>query len=124
MQSLNLQLQRHRYHQIGALLGLLLETEEEAKKERDKSLAIVRVNDRIDELNEGWEPTWERNSKEDKLMIVYHHYDAWDCLKGFDCVIASFSEHPTVIKYIKSEKKAKQIIEEMEEDLKLIFVVE
>lgn len=90
------------------------ETEEEAIKERDKRLAIVRVNDAILSLNEWWKPDWKDD--EEKYSIIYERkYD------GFAIANNSYSQRDLSISYMKSEEIAEQIIKEHQEDLKLIF---
>lgn len=90
------------------------ETEKEAIKERDKRLAIVRVNDAILSLNEWWKPDWKDD--EEKYSIIYERkYD------GFAIANNSYSQRDLSISYMKSEEIAEQIIKEHQEDLKLIF---
>ena len=90
------------------------ETEKEAIKERDKRLAIVRVNDAILSLNEWWKPDWKDD--EEKYSIVYEReYD------GFAIANNTYSQRDLSISYMKSEEIADKIIKEHQEDLKLIF---
>lgn len=90
------------------------ETEKEAIKERDKRLAIVRVNDAILYLNEWWKPDWKDD--EEKYSIIYERkYD------GFAIANNSYSQRDLSISYMKSEEIADKIIKEHQEDLKLIF---
>ena len=90
-------------------------TEQQAQKALDKQLATVRVNDAIDELNEGWVGDWS-DENDYKYSIIY------DRKEHKFLASASYSlEFLWSIKDIKSEKIYQQIIKEHEEDLKLIF---
>ena len=90
------------------------ETEQEAIKERDKRLAIVRVNDAILSLNEWWKEDWKDD--EEKYSIIYEReYD------GFAIANNTYSQRDLSISYMKSEEIADKIIKEHQEDLKLIF---
>lgn len=91
-------------------------TEKEAQKAVDLQLAIVRVNDRIMELNKGWEPKW--NNTQDNYFIDYIF-----SRNRFGTNHSSYFWVPTVLSYIKSEELASQIISECEDDLKIIFGV-
>ena len=90
-------------------------TEEEAIKERDKRLAIVRVNDRILELNEWWEEEWNNRGQE-KWYIMYNNDK-----KLFESGYNTYTNEWTLLLRIKSEEIADKIIKEHQEDLKLIF---
>ncbi len=91
------------------------QTEKEAIKERDKRLAIVRVNDAILSLNEWWKPDW-KDDYEEKYSIIYErNYD------GFSIACNTYSQRDLSISYMKSEEIADKIIKEHQEDLKLIF---
>lgn len=87
-------------------------TEEEAEKARDKQLAIVRVNDRIDELNEWW--LHDTISTEAKYYICSY----WSEYIIDACFYEGYSFN---FKYMKTRKIAQQIIDEMKDDLDLIF---
>lgn len=91
------------------------ETEEEAIKERDKRLAIVRVNDAILSLNEWWKEDWN-NRWQEKWYIVYNNEK-----KLFESSYNLYTNEWTFLSRIKSREIAKQIIKEHQEDLKLIF---
>ena len=98
-------------------IGNYFQTEQEAIKERDKRLAIVRVNDRIMELNEWWKPDWEKYNF--KYTVYYDNNEY-----TFSCESYCYSSSSFAIYYMKSEEVAKQIIKEHKEDLKLILWVE
>lgn len=113
-----IELSQHDNHHINDLrynIGNYFKIEKEAIKERDKRLAIVRVNDAILSLNEWWKPDW-KDGYEEKYSIIYEcKYD------GFSIANNSYSQRDLSISYMKSEEVAKQIIKEHQEDLKLIF---
>ena len=91
-----------------------LEDEHIAEADKNKLLATTRVNDRIRELNEGWEADWsDRNQSKcciqfniDNGLFVDYSYANKKC---------------TVLIEVKTEQIAEQIIKEHEEDLKLIY---
>jgi len=95
-------------------IGNYFQTEEEAIKERDKLLAIVRVNDKILELNEWWKPDFEKYYN--KYTIYYDNNEYTFIVQSYCYNSGSFA-----IYYMKSEEIAEQIIKEHQEDLKLIF---
>lgn len=96
-------------------IGNYFQTEQEAIKESDKRLAVVRVNDKILELNEWWKPDWN-DFNEDKYCIIYRNN-----MKLFCCEVSNYIKNTSNIYYIKSEEIVEQIIKEHQEDLKLIF---
>lgn len=91
------------------------QTEKEAIKERDKRLAIVRVNDAILYLNEWWKPDW-KDDYEEKYSIIYEYQ-----YNSFSIANNSYTKRDLSISYMKSEEIADKIIKEHQEDLKLIF---
>ena len=98
-------------------LGNCYQTEKLAYKAATKQIAIVRVNDRIDELNNGWVANW-RDKEESKYTIFYDNsadiYSIYSNALTKDCLILSD---------MATEEIAKQIIKEMKNDLDLIFNV-
>lgn len=102
-------------HEVRYLLGNVFKTQEECQAWIDRQKAIVRVNDRIDELNDGWLPDWGR-AEQNKWSISYDHHrddfysDGW-----------TRHEFPTILKYVADVDRANQIIRECEADLKLIW---
>ncbi len=95
-------------------IGNYYQTEQEAIKERDKRLAIVRVNDAILSLNEWWKHDFVKYNN--KYMVYYDNYEYTFSVGSYCYSSGSFA-----ISYMKSEEVAKQIIKEHQEDLKLIF---
>lgn len=96
-------------------MGNYFQTEKEAIKERDKRLAIVRVNDKILELNEWWKEDWNNRGQE-KWYIMYNNDK-----KLFESGYNTYTNEWTLLLRIKSEEIADKIIKEHQEDLKLIF---
>jgi len=104
----------HRWDQLRVDSGNCYQTEKLAQQALDGQLAIVRVNDRIDKLNDGWEMVW--NTRETMHSIYYCHSQQ---SMSFECI--SCSQNPSVIHLCAPSEIAKQIIDEMESELKLIF---
>ncbi len=96
-------------------IGNYYQTEEEAIKERDKRLAIVKVNDKIMELNEWWIENWD-NRRQEKWYIMYNNDK-----KLFESGYNTYTNEWTLLSRIKSEEIAEQIIKEFPDELKLIF---
>lgn len=92
-------------------------SEEEAKKARDKKIAIVKVNRNIDELNWKREPDWS-HTEQKKYNIHYTNSD-WFTVETFRSI-----KHPMQINYINSFQNAKKIIDKMEDELRTIFEIE
>ena len=87
-------------------------TEEEAKFARDRKVFITKVNDRIDELNDGWVADWS-NSNIIKYYIYWINGLDWHC---------SNTRRWDVLNCVKSREVAEQIISEFKDDLmKYIF---
>ena len=92
-------------------------TEEEAKKACNKAIALEKVKRRIIELQGDWKPNW-KNNDERKVYIRYNHrldINVFEPIPTYHS--QSFKEFP----YVKSEQIAVTIINEMEDELKLIF---
>ena len=102
------------YDEKAVATGNCYQTKELAQKAFDRQLAIVRVNDRIDELNDGWEMVWDLRAM--AYTIVYSNSRKEFETDDFICYSI-----PSVIKYLSTKQIAEQIIEEMEADLRLIF---
>ena len=90
-------------------------TEKETQNAYNKAVAVEKVKRRIIELQGDWKPDWTDND-ERKFYILYHHTN-----KSFRSVDWVISHYNTSIHYMKDLKIAKTIIEEMEDELKLIF---
>lgn len=87
----------------------------EAKKALDRQLAIVRVNDRIAELNAGGEP------HEETVFEIFWQYNN-------DCFFANerfcLDKSSAILTPVHSSAIATQIIDEHETDLKLIMGID
>ena len=94
---------------------ILYKTEQEAEKARDINEAIIRVNDAIDELNEGWVPDWN-DDKDTKCCIYYDFYS-----KCFDYNFYYLDNFGAILNYMQSKYIVEKIIKEHEKDLQLIF---
>lgn len=87
-------------------------TEQEAQFARDRKVFITKVNDRIDELNDGWVADWS-NSNQMKYYIYWIKGLDWHC---------SNTRRWDVLNCVKSREVAEQIISEFKDDLmKYIF---
>lgn len=88
-------------------------TEEEAEKAKRIQINIVKINDRIDELNEGWVPDWS-NAKQSKSSIGFYENrlieEVWGTLT-----------YLSKVNTCKTERVAKIIISEFREELEEIF---
>jgi len=90
-------------------------TREEAQKACQKAVALEKVKRRILELQGDWEPDW-KDENEKKYYIFYEHEN-----RNFkpDCWV--ITQYNTSIHCMKDLKIAETIIEEMKDELKLIF---
>ena len=93
----------------------MFKSKEEADNAYNKAVAVEKVKRRIIELQGDWKPDWTDND-ERKFYILYHHTN-----KSFRSVDWVTTQYNTSIHYMKDLKIAKTIIEEMEDELKLIF---
>lgn len=103
--------------EIRHLMGNVFKTEEECQAWIDRQKAIVRVNDRIDELNDGWEPEWGDSSLY-KWEICFDHEQT-----QFDVTRIGNVQYGYAVKLLKSKESGQQLLEECEADLKLIWGV-
>ena len=90
-------------------------TREEADKAYNKAVALEKIKRRLLELQGDWKPDWT-NAIAEKYYIQYDHYN-----KQFTSINWFSMQQDTVIPYTKSKDIALTIIEEMEDELKLIF---
>lgn len=86
-------------------------TKEEAERARDLQLAIVRVNDAIDEANEWWVADYKKS--EFKYIINYCNW--------FETYIYQDRNFWLIVKECKTIEIAKRIINEFTSELNLIF---
>jgi len=89
-------------------------SKEDAEAHDNYTLAVVKVNDRIDQLNQGWKMVWDLNVM--AHMIVYSNYS-----KEFKTDYYQCYSIPSVIKHSSTEQIAEQIIEELTPELEVIF---
>jgi hypothetical protein len=94
--------------------GNYYETEEEAKRAKERQLARVRFERRVKELNDGWEPVWDMKT-ENWLLVYCHdekklHLDKW-----------STNQYPPREWCVKSEELAKQLRDECGDDFKIMI---
>lgn len=87
-------------------------TREEAQKAKRIQISIVKINDRIDELNEGWIPDWSDSNQLKHSIIFYNTIDV--------DIFYTYS-HMSKINALKSEEASKNIISEFKEELEEIF---
>ena len=93
----------------------VFKSEEEADKAYRKEVALEKVKRRIIELQGDWKPDWS-DSDEPKVCISYLHYSGI-----FQIDLFYFGQSSIELPYMKTSKIAETIIEEMEDELKLIF---
>lgn len=86
---------------------------EEALDYSEYKKAEVSIKKRIAELNKGWSPDWEK----DIQQKYYIFYDNLREILDYDyCYTGQFLPNAF---YLKDQKTARQIIYELEEELKL-----
>ena len=90
-------------------------TREEAQKAYNKAIAIEKIKRRVLELQGDWKPDWTNKTAE-KYYIQYDH-----CNKQFTHINWFSMQQDIAIPYTKSEDIARTIINEMEDELQLIF---
>ena len=93
-------------------------TEKEAEKAYNKAVALEKVKRRILELQGDWKPDWT-DKDEEKFYIQYGHNG-----RSFISICWYTTQHAASIPYIKSEEVINTIINEMEDELKLIFEIQ
>lgn len=89
-------------------------TREEAEKALARQKAIVKVNDAIDKLNEGWVPDWF-NWNETKWNIYKDEF------LQYHTVNTENTRMVPEIKYMKSSDVVEKIIKDYKKELNLIF---
>lgn len=92
---------------------LVFQTSEEAQFYLDKREFIVKVNDRIDELNDWWIPDWSN-----KYQKKYYIYSGLSLEVDYTFIW----NFPNIFHYMKSKEIANKIISEFKDNLiKYIF---
>lgn len=100
--------------------GNIYKSFEEVQRAVDLTKATVRVNRRIEELNDGWVADW-KNDNQKKWYIVVNKYDSWNKFSFSYYFELRFSNK---LLWIASGTIAEIIIKEMHDDLYTIFGVE
>lgn len=95
-------------------MGNYFLTQEEAESHVARQKAIVKVNRRIAELNDGWEADWNN---------ITWKYNIHCYMDKFNYAQFSENNYWLVLAYSKSKELTQQIIQEFPEELKLIFNV-
>ena len=90
-------------------------TREEAQEAYNKAVALEKIKRRILELQGDWKPDW-MNAIAEKYYIQYDHHR-----KQFMASHWFSMQQDISIPYMKNKDIALTIIEEMEDELKLIF---
>ena len=90
------------------------ETEEDAQKAYNKAVATEKIKRRLLELQGEWEPNF--NFDFNKYIIFYNYNNT-----RFESSIHSKVKFSSLIPYIKTRDITETIINEMEDELKLIF---
>ena len=96
----------------------VFKTRNEAQKAYDKAVAVEKIKRRLLELQGEWKPDW-KDENEKKYYIFYEHED-----RNFKPVYWVITQYSTSIYCMKDLKIAETIIEEMEDELKLIFDIQ
>ena len=92
-------------------------TEKEADKAYNKEVAIEKIKRRLLQLQGDWKPDFDDDCS--KLVIFYNYNNI-----RFECSTHTKVKFPLLIPYIKTSEIAKTIINEMEDELKLIFDID
>ena len=93
-------------------------TKQEAQNAYNKAVALEKVNRRIIELQGDWKPDW-KDENEKKYYIFYEHEN-----RNFRPVYWVITQYNISIYCMKDLKIAETIIDEMEDELKLIFDIQ
>ena len=90
---------------------------DEAEKAYTKNVALEKVKRRLLELQGDWRSNFDDDCS--KLVIFYNYNNI-----RFECSTHTKVKFPLLIPYIKTSEIAKTIINEMEDELKLIFDIQ
>jgi hypothetical protein len=94
----------------------VFKSEEEAKKAYNKAVAVEKIKRRIKELQGDWKPNW-LDDGEEKFCIMHDHIKK---LFITDCWY--ITEHYQLLPYMENKTIAATIMNEMEDELKLILL--
>jgi len=89
-------------------------SKEAAQAHENHTLAVFKVNDRIDQLNKGWKMAWNTDKA---FYAIYYSHD----ISRFEAYPFNVNQFSLLIKSASSKAIALQIIDEMEAELKVIF---
>ena len=90
---------------------------DEAEKAYTKDVALEKVKRRLLELQGDWRSNFDDDCS--KLVIFYNYNNI-----RFECSTHTKVKFPLLIPYIKTSEIAKTIINEMEDELNLIFDIQ
>lgn len=96
----------------------VFKTEKEAQNAYNKAIALEKIKRRIIELQGDWKPNWKDFSESKYFIILDNEYNL------FIYIDVQFSNHPILMPYIKTQNIVQTIINEMEDELKLIFEIQ
>ena len=102
-------------------IGNYFKTEEEAETMAKKLKAIAKVSRAILIANGDWKPDWSNDSSK---YYVYYYYAADSWIKGSGSLgIYNTFKHEIkmILPYMKTKKIAEQIMEDYEEELRIIL---
>ena len=94
----------------------VFKSKEEAEEAYNKAIAVEKIKRRIIELQGDWKPNW-LDDGEEKFCIMYDHIKK---LFITDCWYTT--EHYQLLPYMENKTIAATIMNEMEDELKLILL--
>ena len=94
----------------------VFKSKEEAKEAYNKAVAVEKIKRRIIELQGDWKPNW-LDDAEEKFCIMYDHAKR---IFITDCWYET--EHFQILPYMENKTIAATIMNEMEDELKLILL--
>ena len=95
----------------------VFKSRDEAEKAYTKNVALEKVKRRLLELQGDWRSNFDDDCS--KLVIFYNYNNI-----RFECSTHTKVKFPLLIPYIKTSEIAKTIINEMEDELNLIFEIQ
>ena len=98
-------------------IGNYFKTQQEAIDYQKKLLAIGKITRAINELNDGWEPDWSRDSQPKHCLFWSGNN------KRFVVDFSRVNIHAFQVPFMRSINIANQIIKDYEPELRIIFNV-